>query len=211
MAASGTFERVYAALKQRLRSGDYMPGERLEPGALSEELNASVTPVRDALHRLTGERLVEAPRHEGFRVPMLTETTLRHLYAWHQDLLLLAILNRKNSKVGLEVPPEASDRSAALHERCNAAFLALARSTGNPEHLVALATLTERIEPVQRIEAALLDAAEEESAGIVSAIESGDKKSLRRALVHYHRRRARIVPELVTRLLETGQQSSYRS
>ena len=101
------------------------------------------------------------------------------------------------------MPPEASDRGAALHERCNAAFLALARSTGNPEHLIALATLTERIEPVQRIEDALLDAAEEESAGIVFAIESGDRKRLRKALVHYHRRRARIVPELVSRLLES--------
>jgi len=201
--ALGTFDRVYATLKQRLRSGVYAPGERLEPAALSEELNASVTPVRDALHRLTGERLVEAPRHEGFRVPMLTETTLRHLYAWHQDLLLLAILNRKYPGAGLEVPPEASDRGVALHERCNAAFLALARSTGNPEHLVALATLTERIEPVQRIEDALLDAAEEESAGIVFAIESRDRRTLRKALIHYHRRRARIVPELVSRLLET--------
>lgn len=203
MNAPGTFDRVYAALKQRLRSGDYRPGERLEPAALSEELNASVTPVRDALHRLTGERLVEAPRHEGFRVPMLTETTLRHLYAWHQDLLLLAILNRKNPGGEFEVPPEASDRGTALHERCNAAFLALARSTGNPEHLIALATLTERIEPIQRIEDALLDAAEEESAGIVFAIESGDRNRLRKALVHYHRRRARIVPELVNRLLES--------
>ena len=102
MTAPGTFDRVYAALKQRLRSGDYRPGDRLEPAALSEELNASVTPIRDALHRLTGERLVEAPRHEGFRVPMLTETMLRHLYAWHQDLLLLAILNRKNRKRSLK-------------------------------------------------------------------------------------------------------------
>src|ERR1700746_388476 len=96
MISPGTFERVYAAIKARLRSGVYRPGERLEPAALADELNASVTPIRDALHRLTGERLVEAPRHEGFRVPMLTETTLRHLYAWHQDLLLLAILNRRN-------------------------------------------------------------------------------------------------------------------
>jgi DNA-binding GntR family transcriptional regulator len=202
MTLPGTFERVYAAIKQRLRSGVYRPGEKLEPAALAEELNASVTPVRDALHRLTGERLVEAPRHEGFRVPMLTETMLRHLYAWHHDLLLLAILSRKSMATQPELPPETSDRGAALHERCNAAFLALARSTGNPEHLIALATLTERIEPVQRLEDALLDAAEEESAGIVTAIANGDRKRLRKALLHYHRRRERIVPEVISRLLE---------
>lgn len=202
MNPPGTFERVYAAIKRQLRNGTYRPGERLEPGVLAEEFNASVTPVRDALHRLTGERLVEAPRHEGFRVPMLTETTLRHLYAWHHDLLLLAILNRRPQASQPEVPPEASNRGAALHERCNAAFLALARSTGNPEHLIALVALTERIEPVQRLEDALLDAAEEESAGIVAAITSSDRKRLRRALLRYHRRRERIVPELITRLLE---------
>ena len=197
----GTFERVYAAIKLRLRNGAYRPGERLEPAVLSEELNASVTPVRDALHRLTGERLVEAPRHEGFRVPMLTETTLRHLYAWHHDLLLLAIHNRKESRPGL--PSEPTERGCAVHERCNAAFFALARSTGNAEHLIALATLTERIEPVQRLEDALLDAAEVESAEIVAAIDSGDGKRLRKALVHYHRRRERIVPELISNLLAT--------
>lgn len=201
MVLPGTFERVYAAIKERLRSGVYRPGERLEPAALSDELNASVTPIRDALHRLTGERLVEAPRHEGFRVPMLTETTLRHLYAWHHDLLLLAILGRKFSSGAPELPPETSDRGAALHERCNAAFLALARTSGNPEHLIALATLTERIEPVQLLEDALLDAAEEESAGIVTAIIDGDGKLLRKALLHYHRRRERIVPEVISRLL----------
>ena len=201
MILPGTFERVYAAIKLRLRSGVYRPGERLEPAALADELNASVTPIRDALHRLTGERLVEAPRHEGFRVPMLTETTLRHLYAWHHDLLLLAILGRKFPASEPELPPETSDRGAALHERCNAAFLALARSSGNPEHLIALATLTERIEPVQRLEDALLDAAEEESAGIVAAIINGDRKLLRKALLHYHRRRERIVPEVISQLL----------
>src|SRR5256885_14478398 len=95
MTPPGTFERVYAAIRQRLREGAYRPGARLEPALLSDELNASVTPVRDALHRLTGERLVEAPRHEGFRVPMMTETTLRHLYGWHLDLLLLAVMKRQ--------------------------------------------------------------------------------------------------------------------
>src|SRR5438270_11462743 len=60
----GTFERGYAAIRQRLREGLYRPGDRLETAILSEELNASVTPVRVALHRLTGVRLGEARRHE---------------------------------------------------------------------------------------------------------------------------------------------------
>ncbi|HVL77727.1 MAG TPA: GntR family transcriptional regulator [Sphingomicrobium sp.] len=199
MSRPGTFERVYAAIKQQLRDGLYRPGDRLEPAVLSEELNASVTPVRDALHRLTGERLVEAPRHEGFRVPMLTETMLRHLYAWHRDLLLLAILNRRAEIAQLNVWPDVSGETAS-YERRNHVFLALAQATNNPEHLIALRTLTERLEPAQRLEDALLDAVEEETAEIVAALHRRDRKALRRSLVHYQRRRERIVPELLERL-----------
>jgi DNA-binding GntR family transcriptional regulator len=194
----GTFDRVYAAIRQRLREGTYRPGARLEPAMLSDELNASVTPVRDALHRLTGERLVEAPRHEGFRVPMITEMVLRHLYAWHHDLLILAILNRNAALSEADEPGEPAQ--ATSHERRNAIFLALAQSTGNPEHLIALQAVTERLQPVQRLEDALLEAVEEETAAIIAALRSGDRRALRRSLVHYHRRRERLVPELVGRL-----------
>lgn len=199
MTRPGTFERVYAAVKQQLREGVFRPGDRLEPAVLSDELNASVTPVRDALHRLTGERLVEAPRHEGFRVPMLTETMLRHLYAWHRDLLLLAILNRRAEIAQPNVWPDVSGETAS-YERRNHVFLALAQSTNNPEHLIALRTLTERLEPAQRLEGALLDAVEEETAQIVAALHKRDRRALRRSLIHYHRRRERIVPELLERL-----------
>lgn len=197
MSPPGTFERVYAAIRQRLRDGFYKPGDRLEPAVLAVELNASVTPVRDALHRLTGEKLVEAPRHEGFRAPMMTETTLRHLYAWHRDLLMLALVNRRAS-LGKDEAERVD--GANQRERQNGLFLMLARLAGNPEHLLALEAVTERLEAVQRLESDLLDAAEEETAAIASAMRSGDRKALRRALVQYHRRRERIVPELLESL-----------
>ena len=199
MTRPGTFERVYAAVKQQLREGVFRPGDRLEPAVLSDELSASVTPVRDALHRLTGERLVEAPRHEGFRVPMLTETMLRHMYAWHRDLLLLAILNRRAELAQPDIWPDVTDETAS-YERRNHVFLALAQATNSPEHLIALRTLTERLEPVQRLEDARLDAVEEETAQIVAALRKRDRKALRRSLINYHRRRERIVPELLERL-----------
>lgn len=198
MTPPGTFERVYAAIKQRLREGMYRPGDRLEPAVLSEELNASVTPVRDALHRLTGERLVEAPRHEGFRVPMMTESMLRHLYAWHRDLLILAMVTRWTSSTPAAARVESEEPSELKKQ--NALFFALARLSGNPEHLLALEALTERLEPMQRLEGALLDAIEPETDEIAAAIESGDRRQLRRSLVRYHRRRERIIPELLDRL-----------
>lgn len=195
----GTFERVYSAIKLQLRQGMFRPGDRLEPAVLSAELNSSVTPVRDALHRLTGERLVEAPRQEGFRVPALTESTLRHIYAWHRDLLLLAIVNQqRNPASGLGSGPSSGD--AAPHMLHNEHFLWLARTTGNPEYVLALENLIERLEPVQRLESLLLDAIEEESNVISNAIRLQDHRTLRHCLIRYHRRRARIVPELLERL-----------
>jgi DNA-binding GntR family transcriptional regulator len=201
MTPPGTFERVYAAIRQRLRDGFYRPGERLEPAMLAEELNASVTPVRDALHRLTGERLVETPRHEGFRVPMMTETLLRFLYDWHLDLLLLALI--KHQATGVEGLMSSDGLHAGpAHERQNALFLAIVRSTGNPEHVATLEALSPRLEPVQRLEKFFLDETEAETDEIVRALRANDRKSLRSSLVRYHRRRERIVAELLGRMLQ---------
>jgi DNA-binding FadR family transcriptional regulator len=200
MTPPGTFERVYAAIRQRLCDGLYRPGDRLEPALLSDELNASVTPVRDALHRLTGERLVEAPRHEGFRVPMMTETLLRHLYAWHLDLLLLAVM--KHEVMAGAEERTRDDGQSRDQERPNDPFLAIGRSTGNPEHAAALEALSDRLEPVQRLERFFLDETESETAEVVRALQAHDRKALRRSLVRYHRRRLRIVPELLAKMLQ---------
>lgn len=200
MSPPGTFERVYAAIKDQLRKGVFGPGERLEPAALGDQLNASVTPIRDALHRLTGERLVETPRHEGFRVPLLTESMLRHLYSWHLDLLLLAIMKRRAIMIAEPAAVKEGGRGSLVHELQNEVFLALARSTGNPEHLAALEGLTQRLEPVQRLEEAFLDETEAETAAIIQAVHAHDRNALRRALVRYHRRREKIIPELLERM-----------
>jgi len=200
MSPPGTFERVYAAIRDQLRKGAFRPGERLEPAALADQLNASVTPIRDALHRLTGERLVETPRHEGFRAPLLTETMLRHLYAWHLDLLLLATAKRRLGKAGVEGFKDVSgDAEASQLDRQNAVFLELAASTGNPEHTLALRALVERMEPYQRFEGELLDAVQGETEAIAAAVSAGDRRALRKSLIAYHRRRARLVPELIAR------------
>lgn len=201
MTPPGTFDRVYAAIRQRLREGLYRPGDRLEPAVLSDELNASVTPVRDALHRLTGERLVEAPRHEGFRAPMLTETLLRHLYSWHLDLLLLTVTRHRLEAALSDLSSAGSPAPDDAHQRQNEIFLALARSTGNPEHMTALEALNHRLEAVQRLEYLFLDETDAETAGIVDALRAQNLKALRSGLVRYHRRRLRIIPELLATIL----------
>ena len=139
-----------------------------------------MTPVRDALHRLAGERLVEAPRHEGFRAPALTETILRHLYAWHLDLLMLAMMKRSAERLPAIDEPGAP---TAHFEQQNRLFERLVQAGGNPEHVHALRNAVERLEPVQRLEILFLDAVEPETDRIVQAIRDHDRKGLRSSLV----------------------------
>ena len=201
MIPPDTFERVYAAIKQRLRSGQYRPGAVLRPAMLSDEMNASVTPIRDALHRLTGERLVEAPRQEGFRVPLMTESLLRHLYSWHLDLLLLAVIRHQSEAPADEMLANDGGEDLPAHERRNAIFLALVRAAGNPEHAAALEALADRLAPVQRLEQYFLDETEGETDEVLRALRAGDRRALRNSLVRYHRRRLRIIPELLGRMV----------
>lgn len=193
MPPQGTFERVYGALRQQLRAGVYRPGQRLEPALLADGLHASVTPVRDALHRLAGERLVEAPPHEGFRVAPLTESMLRQLYAWHLDLLLLA-LSRRPAKAA---EPASAFPQPLLAGEPDALFAQLAGAAGNAEHLHALRAVRDRLAPFALIERLMLDTFEADHLAISGAAASGDRRALRAALLQYHRRRSRIVPELL--------------
>src|SRR3546814_4258715 len=64
MSPGATMERVYIELKARAMRGEFAPGERLDPAVLARNLEVSATPVRDALHRLSGERIIDSRSEE---------------------------------------------------------------------------------------------------------------------------------------------------
>lgn len=198
MSPGATFERVYLALKQQLMDGGLPPGVHLEPAALSGDLNASITPVRDALHRLVGERLVQAPRNNGFSVPIYTEASLRDLYGWNLRLLHLALAVKRRSEVH-ETPAASSKAAAERVDETERLFLAIARLPGSGEHLAAVAGLNDRLRPVRHKETMIHDPGAELSA-IADAMSSGERPILRRLLAAYHRRRIAKVPLLLEQL-----------
>src|SRR5690606_19908960 len=104
MNSGATAERVHEVLKARIMGREFRPGDRLDPAVLAAPLSASVTPVRDALHLLTGEGLVETRTSGGFHVPALDEPALKDLYGWSAELLALAIRAWPRSMVGVAVP-----------------------------------------------------------------------------------------------------------
>jgi DNA-binding FadR family transcriptional regulator len=131
---------------------------------------------------------------------MLTETTLRHLYRWHLDLLLLAIMKQGGDSFSGD-SLDTSGPGASIRERRAALFSALAQSVGNPEYATAFQALSQRLEAVREVEDLFLDETEAETAEIVDALRSNDRRRLRGSLVRYHRRRERVVPEIIAKLL----------
>jgi DNA-binding GntR family transcriptional regulator len=61
-------ERAYQRLRREILHGDLMPGERLRAADLQDRFQLGLTPIREALMRLTTENLVEAEMHRGSRV-----------------------------------------------------------------------------------------------------------------------------------------------
>ncbi|SFJ96968.1 regulatory protein, gntR family [Sphingomonas sp. NFR04] len=195
MSPGATFERVYGAIKQMLLDGELPPGTPIEPAVIGREIAASITPVRDALHRLTGERLVEAPNHNGFRVPLLSEAALRDLYQWNGRVLGLA---------ARQVQP-ASDthlqHSGSIEEITATLFLRVAQATESAEHVATVGSLNDRLTNVRRAEVATLPAIADEITGLESVITAGDKVALMAALTRYHRRRIAAVAGTIAHLM----------
>lgn len=65
-------DTVYVALCDALMKGNFKPGERLRIRELAKELGTSVTPIRDAILRLSHDDAVTflSPRH--IQVPIIT-------------------------------------------------------------------------------------------------------------------------------------------
>jgi len=194
MSPGATFERVYNELKRQLAEGLLPPGTPIEPAQLTDSLAASITPIRDALHRLTGERLVEAPHHNGFIVPRPTEAALRDLYAWNAQILGLAARRLRSAEAvrvpGPFLPEEIATATAAL-------FTEIARISGSQEHVRAVEHLNDRLAPFRRMEAHLFDDGIRVHDAILTYLVAGDRARLTTLLDRYHRSRVRRVPELL--------------
>lgn len=198
MSPGPTFERVYLALKTQLASARFAPGEHLDPSHLGDELGASITPVRDALHRLVGERLVEAPRNDGFRVPAPTEAQLRDLYGWNRELLEVALRRVAAARAATVSQLGGQEPECLMDVKGPAGlFKAIAVASGNSEHEATIISLNDRLAALRVSEERLFKDWEAELDGLRRSHAEGDLRELRRAISSYHRRRQRSVPDLL--------------
>jgi DNA-binding transcriptional regulator YhcF (GntR family) len=196
MNSGQTAQRVHETLKARILAREFRPGERLDPTHLASTLASSVTPVRDALHLLTGEGLVESRTGGGFHMPALDEPALRDRYEWASELLMLALRNSSASCPR----PDAQLSGGSIATRVSELFLLIAMGSRNGEHRRATDRLNARLHAVRLVEPMVLDRPEEELAELEEAFLTGAPERLRRLVQTYHRRRSRAAAGIVRAL-----------
>ena len=193
MNAAGVMARVYDAVKAEVMAGRFAPGERIDPARLAPDLAASVTPIRDALYRLAGERLVENWQSEGFRQPIVTEASLRDLYRWSDELLQVILrAAARNSSSTNQPSSGASDYVNAVASK----FEWLANLSDNREHRAAVASLNDRSHSVRAVEPNAIAAALSPLVDLVEAVAEQNWQEARRLNGRYHAARLRAVPVL---------------
>lgn len=203
MNSGPTAERVYDAIKRRIQERAFHPGERLDPAQLADELASSVTPVRDALHRLAGENLVETRTSEGFHLPQVDGPGLEDLYDWNAQILTLA-LNGRAAPPGHEVRDRSSLDLSQLAAATAGLFGRIVARSGNAEHAREIASLNDRLHAVRLAELQLLNGCEDELTSLDAVFANNDLKRLRAQIRAYHRRRRSAVAEIIRALYRAG-------
>lgn len=192
MSPAHVLEPTYQILKRGLMQGHWRPGERLEALRLADEFGVSMTPVRDCLNRLVGEKLVDMKPGDGFRVPRISEKSLRDMLDLNAMLLDFALLRPVN--VG-EVP-RALHLAENYAGRVAALFGMIAQRSANIALIETLLSLGERMHAVRRWEPQLFADCVEEVEELEGKL-TANAKELSVLLRKYHERRLGSVAELV--------------
>lgn len=98
-------EQVYRQLRDMILFGELEPGQAVTIQGLVEQLGAGMTPVREALRRLTAEGALDALGNRRIVVPELTEAAVDELFTARDALepLLAAHATRWASAADIAV------------------------------------------------------------------------------------------------------------
>lgn len=195
--------RVYRSAKKVVTSGAFIPGTRIDASQLAFQVKASVTPVRLALNRMVGERLVELHTNDGYHMPRITEPDLRDRYDWNLHLAHTGLRLRQSSFSDTSTPDEI--RNLLTHdpiEATEAFFLRIAHLADNLELTAAVEGCNDRMRAVRYLKNGMIADREGELKHLIGQFEQGDFGGLAKSLIIYHKRRKNSVAWLVRRLHE---------
>lgn len=159
---------AYDIIHTAILNGSLPPGQRIRSAQLQALCGMSVSPVREALVRLTAEGFVEGDNHRGARVAPVSSEELfdivRNRQMLEGEALRLSILNGnpdwESRVIGAHhllscMPREREDIPSAMRddwEQAHLAFhMALIANCGSPTLLGLCRTLQARTERYRRL------------------------------------------------------------
>lgn len=179
-------ERAYSYLRKRAIRFEFTPGERVNEAEISQQLNMSRSPVREALNRLATNGLFDAEPGRGFFSRRLSVREVSELLEIREDLELPCILyacenaTREDIDRTREEWAEVAARqdSMDIEELVDADeqfHLQIAEFAGNDERLKFIRNINDRVRFIRLIN---LDGRRnqiiEEHAEILDAIQNKD-------------------------------------
>ncbi len=84
-------EMVYRSLRERIMEGHLQPGQRLVIDEIANAYGVSPIPVREALHLLQAERLVEIKPHLGAAVAPISPSAINEIFVLMECLEMAAL------------------------------------------------------------------------------------------------------------------------
>ncbi len=193
------YQRALNELRERLRTGALAPGARITAKDFAEELGLSPTPVREAMARLSGERLLEERRGDGFFARTLTAADIEDLYRLSQAILLQALeeARRVRTDVADTLYAQVATDPVRAVERL---FLAWVADAHSPVFLENYRLLISQLGPVRRLEHHVLGDLADEARNLVALAGSDEPDARRAAIESFHARRFGLAHVLAERL-----------
>lgn len=157
-------ERIYLQLKEDIFEFRLLPGDRFSEGEVAERVEASRTPVRQALYRLAREGYLEVYFRSGWQVRAFDFNYFEELYDVRIVLELAAV--QRLCHVDVESNPVLNtlsalwlvEEGARLHDTKTVSAMderfhcALVEATGNGEMARMHLEITEKIRIIRRLD-----------------------------------------------------------
>ena len=191
-------ELAYRSIRDQIDRCQFRPGKRLTPAALAKELGMSSTPVREALQRLSGRRMIAGGPEKGFRMATPTEDTLIGLYKVSAMLLHYAVKNRQpcTMKDSVGELPRINLRSSEDAAICESVatmiaelFIGIACLSRNEEVVHIIDNINERLRMFRIIECERIPNSVQESKKLSELYRKKLYTDLIRMLRKYHAKR----------------------
>lgn len=121
-------DTIYEILKEEIYNGNYEPGQKLVIRRLAKRFHTSEIPVREALHQLNAEGLIEIKPHVGAVVSCLSSKDIQNIFDLRIEMEALATrlaTDHLDDKDFVELRAMIEDSKLVLTDKDYAKYTAL--------------------------------------------------------------------------------------